>query len=120
MIIPELDIEQLATADRNQYLLLSSLFYSRYFTQPEAYPIGRARIASFFKRVPIVKHIEAEQGTYGLHNPALTLFSLNQARLKELAQEIKAKRRDKRLLTSNEKILLGKWQFVRKKKCCEL
>ncbi len=58
------------------YLILSSLFYDRYFSQPDAVPAFRQRIREVFNRLPVVTRFEAPSGTYGFHNPTLTLFSL--------------------------------------------
>lgn len=58
------------------YLILSSLFYDRYFSQPDAVPAFRQRIREVFNRLPVVARFEAPSGTYGFHNPTLTLFSL--------------------------------------------
>lgn len=60
------------------YLILSSLFYDRYFSQPDAVPAFRQRIREVFNRLPVVARFEAPSGTYGFHNPTLTLFSLKE------------------------------------------
>lgn len=74
-IIEGLDIRALKESGAD-YLILSSLFYDRYFSQPDAVPAFRQRIREVFKRLPIVARFEAPSGTYGFHNPTLTLFSL--------------------------------------------
>ena len=72
-IIPELSVQRLRNSGA-QYLILSSLFYDRYFSQPESAAILRQRFREVFKEVPIVRQFNAPTGTYGFHNPTLTLF----------------------------------------------
>ncbi len=74
-IIDGLDVSSLKESGAD-YLILSSLFYDRYFSQPDAVPAFRQRIREVFKRLPVVARFEAPSGTYGFHNPTLTLFSL--------------------------------------------
>jgi hypothetical protein len=74
-IIEGLDVKALKESGAD-YLILSSLFYDRYFSQPDAVPAFRQRIRDVFNRLPVVARFEAPSGTYGFHNPALTLFSL--------------------------------------------
>jgi len=74
-IIEGLDIRALRESGAD-YLVLSSLFYDRYFSQPDAVPAFRQRVREVFKRLPVVARFEAPSGTYGFHNPTLTLFSL--------------------------------------------
>jgi hypothetical protein len=74
-IIEGLDIRALKESGAD-YLVLSSLFYDRYFSQPDSVPAFRQRIREVFNRLPVVARFEAPSGTYGFHNPTLTLFSL--------------------------------------------
>jgi hypothetical protein len=107
-IIPELDVRQLKASGAD-YLVLSSLFYDRYFSQPESNPILRQRIREVFERVPVVLQMAPKAGTYGFHNPVLTLFSLKQEDFARLEQEIVMKRTGKLLETSNEVRARAKW-----------
>lgn len=75
-IIQDLSVNRLRNSGA-QYLVLSSLFYDRYFSQPESAAILRQRFREIFTEVPIIKQFEAPEGTYGFHNPTLTLFSLD-------------------------------------------
>ena len=102
-IIPSLGIGSLKNLEAD-YLILPSLFYDRYFSQPNARPEQREQIRKVFRQVPIVKHMEPKYGTYGFHNPALTLFSLSKEDFSKLAEEIKLKKEGKLDKTSNEKI----------------
>lgn len=107
-IIPELDVKALK-ASGGQYLVLSSLFYARYFTQPESNPILRQRIREVFERVPIVKQFAPNGGTYGFHNPVLTLFSLDSQAFARLDEELALKRKGGLAATSNEARASVKW-----------
>lgn len=100
-IIPELDVKALK-ASGGEYLVLSSLFYARYFTQPESNPILRQRIREVFERVPVVKQFAPKSGTYGFHNPVLTLFSLDKQDFAMLDDELARKRKGSLELTTNE------------------
>lgn len=60
----------------NDYLVLSSLFYDRYFTEPGAPAALRGKIRDIFNQLPIVAKFEPKYGTYGFHNPTLVLISL--------------------------------------------
>ena len=59
------------------YLLLSSLWYDRYFSQPRSDLYAKRRIRDVFERVPVVQEFRPRHGTYGFHNPTVTLFSLS-------------------------------------------
>ena len=107
-IILELDVPALRSSGA-QYLVLSSLFYNRYFSQPEAQPTLRQRFREVFQRVPIVKQFEAPAGTYGFHNPTLTLFSLNSDDFARLDEERNRKLRGEIEYTSNEVRARAKW-----------
>lgn len=74
-ILGSLQIEELRSSGVD-YLLLSSLFYDRYFSQPNALPVQREQIRELFRTLPVVKEIAPKFGTYGFHNPKLTLFRL--------------------------------------------
>ena len=75
-IIPGLDLRALRETGKD-YLSLSSLFYSRYF-MPNADPASREQIRRVFRQLPIVKEIAPKYGTYGFHNPSITVFSLRE------------------------------------------
>jgi len=107
-IIPKLDVSQLRESDAD-YLILSSLYYDRYFKQPESNPVLRQRLREVFERVPVVTQIVPESGTYGFHNPVLTLFSLKDADFDALNQEIVKKRMGEISETSNDVRARGKW-----------
>ncbi len=107
-IIPELDVRSLRSSGAD-YLILSSLFYNRYFSQPEGEPILRQRFREVFQRVPIVAQFEAESGTYGFHNPTLTLFSLKAEDFERLEYERLQKQRGEIEYTSNEVRARAKW-----------
>ena len=107
-IIPELDVKALK-ASGGQYLVLSSLFYARYFTQPESNPILRQRIREVFERVPVVKQFAPKGGTYGFHNPVLTLFSLDSQDFARLDGELALKRKGGIAATSNEARASVRW-----------
>lgn len=107
-IIPELDIKALK-ASGGEYLVLSSLFYARYFTQPESNPVLRQRIREVFERVPVVKQFAPKSGTYGFHNPVVTLFSLDKQDFAMLDDELTRKRKGSLELTSNEARASVRW-----------
>lgn len=100
-IIPELD-PAILRASGADYLILSSLFYARYFNQPNSNPVLRQRIRDVFDMVPVVSQYKAPSGTYGFHNPVLTLFSLKQEDFARLDRERDLKRLGQIALTSNE------------------
>jgi hypothetical protein len=103
-----LDIQSLRTSGA-QYLVLSSLFYNRYFSQPESEPVLRQRFREVFQRVPVVAQFEAPSGTYGFHNPTLTLFSLSPEDFDRLDNERLKKLRGEIDRTSNEVRARAKW-----------
>jgi hypothetical protein len=107
-IILELDVSALRESGA-QYLVLSSLFYNRYFSQPESQPTLRQRFREVFQRVPIIKQFEADSGTYGFHNPTLTLFSLSAEDFAKLDQERAMKVRGQLEYTSNDVRARAKW-----------
>jgi hypothetical protein len=107
-IIPELDVRNLRNSGAD-YLILSSLFYNRYFSQPEGEPILRQRFREVFQRVPVVAQFEAPSGTYGFHNPTLTLFSLKSEEFERLEYERLQKVRGEIQYTSNDVRARAKW-----------
>ena len=84
------------------YFTFSSLFYDRYFSQPDTIVRFRALLRELYNRLPIVTEVEPRYGTYGFHNPRLTLFSLKPQDLARLAQEFELKREGKIDHTSND------------------
>ena len=107
-IIPSLDLGHLRASGKD-YLILSSLFYSRYFTQPETNPALREQIRQVFRRVPIVKEIRPKHGTYGFHNPTVTLFSLKEEDFHKLEAELALKAKGEIDKTSNEMRASFRW-----------
>ncbi len=107
-IIPELDPSVLRDSGAD-YLILSSLFYARYFNQPESNPTLRQRIREVFESVPVVAQYQAPSGAYGFHNPVLTLFSLRREDFQRLDDERLRKRRGEIASTSNEARAKPRW-----------
>jgi hypothetical protein len=107
-LIQDLDVKKLRKSGAD-YLILSSLFYNRYFSQPDAQPFIRQRFREVFQNVPVVVQFEAASGTYGFHNPTLTLFSLKEEDFARLEEEKNQKRRGEREYTSNEVRARAKW-----------
>lgn len=107
-IVQSLDVEKLRRSGAD-YLILSSLFYNRYFSQPDAQPFIRQRFREVFERVPVVKQFEASSGTYGFHNPTLTIFSLRSDDFARLQEERERKRRGEISETSNDVRAQAKW-----------
>jgi hypothetical protein len=107
-IITELDVAALRRSGAD-YLVVSSLFYNRYFSQPESEPILRQRFREVFQRVPVITQFSAPSGPYGFHNPTLTLFSLNEDDFKLLEEERIRKARGEIQFTSNEARARAKW-----------
>lgn len=102
-IIELLQLNALKGADQD-YLVLSTLFYDRYFSQIASPPAVRQLFRQLFNNVPIIKEIAPKYGTYGFHNPTLTLFSLKQEDFERLQEELRLKSEGKLEQTSNEKI----------------
>lgn len=86
----------------SDYLVLSSLFYDRYFSQPFGNRVFQNRFKSVFSRVPVVKEFSAPSGTYGFHNPTLTIFSLKTEDFAALEAELELKQAGKIEKTQNE------------------
>lgn len=108
-IIPSLTIEDLQKQGYD-YLVLSNLFYRRYFKQPNTDPALREHIRQVFRRLPIMHEVEAPSGTYGFHNPRLTLFSLKEPDYLALQQELKLKEAGELEKTSNEMKASFNWK----------
>ena len=109
-IIEALDVAKLRDSGHD-YLLLSSLFYDRYFIQPTTAPLLRERLRGVFSRVPIAHQVQPRFGTYGFHNPAITLFSLRGDDFSALEQERDLKRRGELEKTGNERRAIFRWGF---------
>lgn len=60
------------------YLVLSSLHYDRYFSQPGIPEVYRNVVRDIFSRYPRVAEFSAESGTYGFHNPRISIFKLKE------------------------------------------
>lgn len=74
-IISNLRISNLKSLSAD-YIVLSSLYYGRFFDQPNAEPAFREVFRKVFSTFTTVKTFEANHGTYGFHNPKLTLLDL--------------------------------------------
>lgn len=74
-LIPSLTIDELEKKDG--YLIMSSLYYDRFFNQPESSELFKEVIRTVFKEYKIVKHITKPSGYYGFHNPRLTLVDID-------------------------------------------
>jgi hypothetical protein len=84
------------------YLVLSSLWYRRHFSEPNANPAIRQHIRNVFRTVPILHEESADSGTYGFHNPRLTLFELNKEKYAKLSEERLLQEQGAIPVTSNE------------------
>jgi hypothetical protein len=62
-------------------VILSSLFYDRYFRQPDGVPAFNRRIREVFRRLPVVGRFEESSGTCEFHKPGMTLFSLSEGQV---------------------------------------
>lgn len=109
-ILNNLSIENLKSSN-GDYLVLSSLFYDRYFSQPNLDPALRERFREVFGRVPIIKEFVPKYGTYGFNNPSLTLFSLKKEDFARLESEIEEQRQGKREKISNEEFKAFPWRL---------
>lgn len=58
------------------YLVVSSMSYGRFFTEPNSSPAVRVIYRTLVEHYPIIHEVSAPSGTYGFANPILTLFSL--------------------------------------------
>ncbi len=108
-ILPNLDVRDLRKSGVD-YLIMSSLFYSRYFVQPEANPAYREQIRSVFTHVPVVQEFRPRYGTYGFHNPTLTLFSLKEADFARLEKELELQKKGELVRTGNELLSTFPWR----------
>ncbi|NMC63466.1 MAG: hypothetical protein GYA55_09910, partial [SAR324 cluster bacterium] len=100
-ILRNLDLEMLKTANQD-YLILSSLFYDRYFSDPES-PAGPRNIfRNVFEKLPIIAEFTPRFGTYGFHNPIITIFSLKESDISALHEELVQKAKGDIEKTSNE------------------
>lgn len=70
-----LELETLSS-DGYQYLLLSSLWFDRFFSQPRTDEVVRRKIERILRDGELVHRERAKSGTYGFHNPELLLFRL--------------------------------------------
>jgi 4-amino-4-deoxy-L-arabinose transferase-like glycosyltransferase len=77
---PETVIVDLAINNLNKeqadYLILSSLHYDRYFSQPNINPGFRTVIRKLFATYPTVVEFEAPHGTFGFHNPKISVLKI--------------------------------------------
>ncbi len=71
----DLDLERLRSMGQ-EYLLLSSLWYDRYFSQPRTEAHVKKRLENVFSTFPLEKEMRAKYGTYGFHNPTVVLFRI--------------------------------------------
>ena len=69
----------------------------------------RQRLRDVFERVPILHEINPKHGTYGFHNPNLTLFTLDKEAFAKLEEELRQKKAGKIEQTSNDKKTKFKW-----------
>ncbi|NDC39632.1 MAG: hypothetical protein EBZ48_16595 [Proteobacteria bacterium] len=113
-IIQELRVSRLRNAQYD-YLVLSSLFYDRYFTQPHQQASLRQVFRYIYDQIPIVKELRPRYGTYGFHNPRLTLFSLKKEDLARLDQERALREAGTITQTSNQALASFKWGDVYKR-----
>jgi 4-amino-4-deoxy-L-arabinose transferase-like glycosyltransferase len=86
------------------YLVLSTLFYQRYFTQPRSNTMFRDRFSAVFQQLPIIKEFTPHFDSYGFHTPTLTVFSLKPEAIASFESELAKKSAGQILLTSNEKL----------------
>jgi 4-amino-4-deoxy-L-arabinose transferase-like glycosyltransferase len=114
-ILNNLSVEQLKKSG-GQYLLLSSLFYDRYFSQPNLDPALREKFREVFGRVPIVKEYAPRYGTYGFNNPSLTLFSLKTEDFLALDRELAEQQLGEREKTTNQERTSFPWIVVTEEK----
>jgi hypothetical protein len=87
------------------YLVLSSLKYDRFFSEPSGTPMQRSIIRKVFKTYPIVKCIGGDV-VYGFHNPRLCLFDLKNKASEQLTYQ-------RQLLNSlpRRRNLVGRWLY---------
>jgi hypothetical protein len=91
------------------FLLLSTLFYDRYFSQPGADAAIRRRLEAVFKRVPIVHEVIAPAGTFGFHNPTITIFDLRDPAFEILRTQLETQLTNPEFETDNQKLSKLEW-----------
>jgi len=74
-ILPSIAKESLLESGAD-YIILSTLYYDRYFSQPSAEPAHREIIRQVFKNFEVIKEVQAKSGTYGFNNPKLSLIKI--------------------------------------------
>ncbi|MBX7138663.1 MAG: glycosyltransferase family 39 protein [Oligoflexia bacterium] len=77
-IMPLLGVEQLRRSGVD-YLVLSSLMYDRFFSQPGRKYALRRLYEQVFRKFPVVAEFAPRHGTYGFNNPVITVFALKPA-----------------------------------------
>lgn len=112
-ILSNLELKNLRNAEAD-YLVLSSLFYDRYFSQPAPDAALRELFREVFERVPVLKDFSPKYGTYGFHNPDLTLFSLKKEDFQRAEEELQLKRAGKLERTTNEERSSFRWWRTKK------
>lgn len=100
-LLKRLSVSGLRSSE-NDYIIFSSLFYDRYFSQPGNPRIFKNRYRQVFANLPIIAEFSAPSGTYGFHNPRLTVFSLRADDIASLDQELLAKANKQIQATQNE------------------
>ncbi|HMO02320.1 MAG TPA: glycosyltransferase family 39 protein [Oligoflexia bacterium] len=75
-ILSELDLSRLKNSGY-QYLVLSSFFYMRYFNGLKESAVARQVIRNIQQKLEKVVEFTAPSGSYGFHNPKLTLYKLS-------------------------------------------
>lgn len=85
-LIPSLTIDELNK--RDGYLIMSSLYYDRFFNQPESEPMFREVIKEVFRNYKIIKHVENSDAYYGFHNPRLTILNLDKKSVDEDKEKV--------------------------------
>lgn len=56
------------------YLLVNSFSYQRYFSEPKANPLLKKRWSRMFESFPLVAEFQSPEGRYGFHNPTIRLY----------------------------------------------
>lgn len=99
--ISRLTLSALKSAEAD-YLVLSSFSYEHYFIQPNTNAQIRTRIKEIFAGVPVLAEFSALSGSYGFHNPRITVFSLKQDDFLQLEKEITEQKTGQRQKTFNQ------------------
>ena len=100
-IFAELQAKSLKRSN-GDFLVLSSLFYNRYFSQPNSGAVFRQLFRDLANEFPIVRIEAPKYGTYGFHNPRLIVFSLKPEDVARLKNDQELKREGKLSETSND------------------